>query len=74
MVYGFLPSKKQTTYKIFFKMIKKSMQALNLSHTCETFNCDFEKAEMNAAHQVFKCEICGCFFHFSQSESRHYNY
>ena len=60
MVYGFLPNKKQTTYKKFFNMIKKSMLVLNVSNTCETFNFDLEKAAMNAAHQVFKCEICGC--------------
>ena len=33
-------------------MIKKSMQALNVSQTCETFNSDFEKAAINAMQLI----------------------
>ena len=32
-----------------------------------SINMDFEKAAMNAATSVFKCQIYGCFFHLSQS-------
>ena len=52
-------------------MMKKSMESLNLNHVCKTYNCDFEKGAMNAAQRVFKYSICGCFFHYSQSEWRH---
>ena len=65
MAYGLLPNKKQTTYKKFFKMVNH-----NLKNKVSTFNMDFEKATMNAAIAIFKCDICLCFFHFSQSGFR----
>jgi hypothetical protein len=62
MAYGLLPNKKETTYKKFFKMLKKIVP-----NAPETFNMDFEKAANNAARKIFKCFIHLCFFHFSQS-------
>ncbi len=48
MAYGLLPNKKQTTYRKFFKLLKK-----HVPNSPETFNIDFEKAAMNAALKVF---------------------
>jgi hypothetical protein len=53
---------KETTYKKFFKMLKKFVP-----NAPETFNMDFEIAANNAARKIFKIFIHLCFFHFSQS-------
>ena len=42
----------------------------HLTNNPSFFNMDFEKAAMNAATLVFKCEIHGCNFHFSQNGFR----
>ncbi|CAF0985761.1 unnamed protein product [Brachionus calyciflorus] len=61
-VYALLPNKKKVTYRKLFKMVKS-----NLNNSPNSINMDFEKAAMNAAQEIFKCKIHGCFFHLSQS-------
>ncbi|RMZ94313.1 hypothetical protein BpHYR1_027233, partial [Brachionus plicatilis] len=50
MVYGLLPNKSQKIYERFLSKIKKALNTLPLSLTC-----DFEKGLMNAVDKVIKC-------------------
>lgn len=66
LIYCLLPDKTQATYEALFQEI------LRLVGRAPTqFHCDFEKAVMNAARQVFVGVLLrGCNFHLFQSWRR----
>ena len=44
----------------------------HITHSHEVFNCDCEKAEINAILKPWKdCKIGGCFFHYSHNLFKH---
>ena len=44
----------------------------HIINSLEIFNCDFEKAQINAILKTWKdCNKSGCFFHYSQNLFKH---
>ena len=67
MVYALLPNKQETTYNIFFSIIKEEILTDPKSITT-----DFEKAALNAIKNNFiNTEITGCYFHLIQNIWKH---
>jgi hypothetical protein len=66
LLYALIPNKKEKSYTKMFNMIKNYVKAP------KSFNCDFEKAILNATKKSFKdVKVNGCFFHLAQNLWRH---
>ena len=61
--FGWLPDKTEMSYKVFFLMIKKKLEEMDLSLKVKSVLCDFEMNILKAIDEMVEAEICGCFFH-----------
>ena len=63
VVWGWLPDKKEESYKVFFYLVQKKMEELGLSVNIKSVLFDFELNIMKAIDVQLKVPILGCFFH-----------
>ena len=64
VVWGWLPDKTETSYKVFFLLVEKKMNELGLQLRVESVLADFELNILKAVDVMLQCTILGCFFHF----------
>ena len=62
-VWGWLPDKSITSYKVFILLIKIKMEELGFKLNVESVLCDFELNILKAIDDMLSCKILGCFFH-----------
>ena len=70
VVWGWLPDKKETSYKVFFLLIKNKMKELGFDLQVKSVLCDFELNILKSIDTILKCEILGCFFHLKKCLQR----
>ena len=70
VVWGWLPDKTDTSYKIFFLLVQKEMKKLGLQLDVKSILCDFELNIMKSVDAMLQCEILGCFFHLKNCFQR----
>ena len=57
MVWGWLPDKTDTSYKIFFLLVQKEMKKLGLQLDVKSILCDFELNIMKSLVVFFTLKI-----------------
>ena len=70
VVWGWLPDKTETSYKVFFLLIQKELQKVGQSLDVKSVLCDFELNIMKSVDVMLQCEILGCFFHLKNCFQR----
>ena len=70
VVWGWLPDKKEESYKVFFYLVQKKMEELGLSVNIKSVLCDFELNIMKSVDDQLKVPILGCFFHLKKCFKR----
>ncbi|CAF0984018.1 unnamed protein product [Brachionus calyciflorus] len=65
LVYSLLPNKQEVTYTRFFKMLVNN--EINPMKSPARFIVDFELAIINCLEKLYDSEVCGCYFHYTQS-------
>ena len=63
VVWGWLPDKSETSYKVFFALVDKKLKELGLDLNVRSILCDFELNILKAIDEMVDCEVYGCFFH-----------
>ena len=67
---GWLPDKSETSYKLFFLLVKQEMAKLGLELSIESVISDYEISIIKAVTDILQVPIRGCFFHFTQCLKR----
>ena len=68
VVWGWLPDKKITSYKVFFLLLKKKMEELGFELKIKSVISDFEINIMKSVDDMLKVDILGCFFHLKKTK------
>ena len=63
VVFGWLPDKTETSYKVFFSLVEEKLKELGLGLKVKSVLCDFEINIMKSIDVMLQCPILGCFFH-----------
>uniref|UniRef100_A0A1I7YUZ1 MULE domain-containing protein n=1 Tax=Steinernema glaseri TaxID=37863 RepID=A0A1I7YUZ1_9BILA len=67
-LHAVMRSKNEVSYKYVFSELSRQWDSLGLKHTRRYFRFDYERAQLNAAEDVFgKDCVGGCMFHYSQA-------
>ena len=61
-MWGWLPDKTETSYKVFFLLIQKELEKVGQPLDVKSVLCDFELNIMKSVDVMLQCEILGCFF------------
>ena len=64
VVWGWLPDKTETSYRVFFLLVEKKMNELGLQLNVESVLADFELNILKAVDEMLQSPILGCFFHY----------
>lgn len=68
LIYCFLNSKTETTYRRMFSIIKDVLLEKGVTFSPQKVQIDFERASFNAIRSEFaNAHISGCYFHFGQA-------
>ena len=70
VVWGWLPDKMETSYKVFFLLVEKKLKTLDLDLKVESVISDFEMNILKSVDEMLQCPILGCFFHFKKCIQR----
>ena len=70
VVFGWLPDKSETSYKVFFYMIEKKLEEMGLELKVRSVLCDFELNIMKSIDMMLQVPIMGCFFHHKKCFQR----
>ena len=70
VVFGWLPDKSETSYKVFFHMIQNKMRELGLELKVKSVLSDFELNILKSLDVMLHCPILGCFFHHKKCFQR----
>ena len=67
-VWGWLPDKTETSYKVFLHLILINLKELSIPFNLEEIICDYElNIHKSLDDMCERVKILGCFFHFAQS-------
>ena len=70
VVFGWLPDKSETSYKVFFALVEQKIKELGLELRVKSVLCDFELNIMKSIDMMIQCPILGCFFHHKKCFQR----
>ena len=70
VVFGWLPDKSGTSYKVFFHMVQEKMRELGLELKVKSVLSDFELNILKSVDMMLQCPILGCFFHHKKCFQR----
>ena len=68
--WGWLPDKAETSYKVFFLIVKNKLKELGLDLSVKSILCDFELNILKSIDNMLDCDILGCFFHLKKCFQR----
>ena len=59
-MWGWLPDKMETSYKVFFLLIEKKLKTIGLNLKVESVISDFEMKILKSVDEMLQCPILGC--------------
>ena len=69
-MWGWLPDKREESYKIFFLLVQKKLQELGLTLDIKSVLSDFELNILKSVDVMLKVPLLGCFFHLKKCFQR----
>ena len=70
VVFGWLPDKSETSYKVFFHFFLQKLRQMKINFNIKPVLCDSELNIMKSVDTMLNCEIHGCFFHHKKCFQR----
>ena len=66
-MWGWLPDKKEVSYKVFFHLVVTELQQLGIKFNLKEVISDFELNIHKAIDDILNIDILGCFFHLAKA-------
>ena len=70
IAFGWLPDKSETSYRIFFFLLKQKLKEMNLELAVSSVISDFELNILKSVDSQLKTQPTACFFHFKNTFQR----